>query len=91
MSKNMTFDEISADVEIAASKYTLQRWLDRGDGIAMYENMAMDSMNIGHKKWVSYGSPSAQIEMDEPPQRLPDIGGQINWAYQLVGVCRNEK
>lgn len=65
-----------------------KKWLERGDGVAVYENMAFDSGNFGHKKFVSFGSDSAQLEVEEPPQRLPDIGGQINWAYQLVATHR---
>ena len=67
----------------------VQKWLDRGDHIAVYENHAMDSSMLGHRKFVSFGSKDCQIETDEPPQRLPDIGSQINWAYQLIGVLRS--
>lgn len=59
------------------------KWLQRGDGVAVYENKAMDSSNLGHKQFCSFGSPSAQIETSEAPQRMPDIG-RPNWAYQLV-------
>ena len=87
----MTFDEItdSMNDEIAERALPLLKsWLERGDGIALYENRAIDSTHVGAKKWVSYGSSRAQLETDEPPRRLPDIGKQINWAYQLVGTCR---
>ena len=67
---------------------TVQRWLDRGDGVAVYENGAFDSKRFGHKKFVSFGSEAAQLEVEEPPKRLPDIGGQINWPYGLLGTCR---
>lgn len=69
---------------------TVNAWLERGDGVAIYENQAFDSSNAGHLKYVSYGSASAQIETEEPPQRLPDIGSQVNWAYQLIGRVRRE-
>ena len=38
----------------------------------------------------SFGSPAAQLETDHPPQTLPDIGGAINWRYQLIGTYREE-
>lgn len=66
----------------------MQGWLDRGDGIAVYENQAFDSSGFGHKKFVSFGSPAAQLPGDTPPDRLPNIGHSINWAYALLGVCR---
>jgi hypothetical protein len=65
-----------------------QGWFARGDGCAVYENMDIGSPNAGHRKFTSFGSPAAQLEVDEPPLRLPDIGGQINWAYQLIGEVR---
>lgn len=64
------------------------RWVERDDGVAVYENKAFDSKNFGHRKFVSFGSRDAQLEVDEPPERLPDISGQINWPYQLVGTYR---
>lgn len=66
-------------------------WMRRGDGVAIYENMELGHPNLGHRKYVSYGSSAAQLEPEHlvdklPPQRLPDIGGIINWRYQLIGV-----
>jgi hypothetical protein len=83
----LTFAEITAKVENRDALPTMQRWLDRGDGIAMYANHDLDHPDCGRLKWVSYGSSVAQIETPEPPTKLPDIGGEINWRYQLVGVC----
>ena len=73
---------------------TVRKWLDRGDGVAVYQNIALDHSRMGQRKFVSYGSEKCQLEpchCDEagcPPNRLPDIGGQINWPYRLEGVCR---
>jgi hypothetical protein len=67
---------------------TVNRWLDRGDGVAVYQNVALDSAGLGHRKFVSFGSEQAQLETDEPPKRLPDIGGSINWKYQLEATVR---
>lgn len=66
-----------------------QKWIDRGDGVAVYENQEIGHLNCGHRKFVSFGSEKAQIEIgeaDSPPQRLPDIGGDINWRYILIGI-----
>lgn len=67
---------------------TVNRWLARGDGIAVYENQDMGHPELGHRQFLSYGSSDAQLETNEPPIRLPDIGGAINWRYQLIGVYR---
>jgi hypothetical protein len=68
----------------------IDRWLDRGDGVAVYRNEDLDDHTwLGHMKFVSYGSEQAQLEVDEPPTRLPDIGSDINWRYQLVGVYKS--
>lgn len=67
------------------------RWLERGDGVAVYENLLMGSGNFGHKQFCSYGSQAAQIPTgdDGPPQRMPDIG-KPNWAYHLAAKYRLE-
>lgn len=67
---------------------TINVWLERGDGVAVYENQAFDSSTFGHQQFVSFGSPTAMLEVDEPPVQLPDIGNAINWRYQLRGTYR---
>lgn len=66
-----------------------QKWLDRGDGMAIYENQDIGHLQLGHRQFVSFGSTAAQLESDEPPQRLPDIGNRINWRYQLIGFIKH--
>lgn len=68
----------------------IERWLARGDGVAVYRNHDLGHPNLGHVQIVSYGSPDAQLEVDEPPTTLPDIGNAINWRYQLEGVYREK-
>ena len=61
-----------------------ERWLDRGDGVAVYENMALDSRNLGQLVFMSYGSEAAQIEEDEAPKIMPDMRMYSTpWAYRL--------
>jgi hypothetical protein len=69
----------------------IERWLARGDGVACYQNMAMDSSQHGHRKFVSFGSKEAMLETDTPPDRLPDTETMIHWAYQLVSTYREVK
>ena len=87
--KKLTVVELSSYVH-SSLHAAVNRWLERGDGAAVYINAAGDSPNYGHVKTVSYGSSSAQLEGNKPPTRLPDIGAQINWAYTLVGVYRGK-
>jgi hypothetical protein len=83
--KTLSQDEIKLDPE----HYDLvNRWLARGDGIAVYENADLGHPELGHRQFLSFGSTQAQIETNEPPQRLPDIGNRINWRYQLVGIYK---
>lgn len=82
-----THDEVLAVVP-SEHHATIQRWLARGDGIAVYRNAELGHRDLGHAQFVSFGSPAAQLETDTPPQRLPDIGHAINWRYQLDGVYR---
>jgi len=62
------------------------RWHARGDGAAIYENQDLGHPELGHIQIVSYGGPDSQLETPTPPERLPDIGGHINWRYTLTGV-----
>jgi hypothetical protein len=67
---------------------TIGRWFERGDGVAVYENVDLGHSELGQRKYVSFGSETAQLETDDPPERLPDIGNAINWRYRLVGSYR---
>ncbi len=67
---------------------TIERWIARGDGVAVYRNAELGHPNLGHVQIVSFGSKDAQLETDFPPTTLPDIGGSINWRYQLEGAYR---
>lgn len=69
--------------------HVINRWLARGDGVAVYENMELGHPDAGHRQFVSFGGPEAQIQ-GNPPSRMPDIGGAINWRYCLVGTYYGE-
>jgi hypothetical protein len=85
--RTFTPDEVRELID-PAHLPTVNRWLTRGDGVAIYRNHDLGSRDVGHVKATSYGSPAAQLETDTPPQTLPDIGHSINWRYQLEGVYR---
>jgi hypothetical protein len=74
--------------QAGAALTMIGRWLARGDGAAVYENHDLGHPQAGECRIVSYGSASAQLEAAEPPERLPDIGGNVNWRYALVGTYR---
>jgi hypothetical protein len=88
--KIFTEAEMLGLIDSQNGQSVIRGWLERGDGCAVYRNMALDSASAGLRKFVSYGSKVAQLETLEPPTRLPDIGGQINWAYQLEGTCKRD-
>jgi hypothetical protein len=86
--REITEKELFLMVDTAAHG-VVKRWLERGDGVAVYQNQALDSANCGHRKFTSYGSTVAQLEVIDPPERMPDIDhGPTPWAYRLEGVCR---
>jgi hypothetical protein len=76
--------------QVTEAVKNMNTWLARGDGVAMYENQALGHPGQGDRQFISYGSPAAQLETPDPPRQLPDIGGRINWPYQLVGTYRGE-
>lgn len=74
---------------------TVNRWLRRGDGAAVYRNADLGHPQLGAVKIVSFGSKDAQLEIeqaDDLPARLPDglPAGAVNWRYQLDGTYRGE-
>ena len=83
-------DLLSQQDLLNSATETIERWLARGDGVAVYRNHELGHPNLGHVQIVSYGSAAAQLETDSPPTTLPDIGPQINWRYQLEGVYREK-
>ena len=83
--KNLDEAKMSKDTQ-----HTAKKWLKRGDGVAVYENIALDSSGLGHRIFMSFGSKAAQLEMAVPPTRCPDIGNLIGWKYQLVGVVQKD-
>lgn len=88
--KLLTVDELHGVAETIGGDdavAVVDRWLDRGDGAAVYQNHDLGHPELGQTKIVSYGSEAAQLECAAPPVRLPDIGGEINWRYMLVGYC----
>lgn len=86
-------DEEDGEQRLASSIRTVNTWLERGDGVAIYENQDLGHWALGHKIFLSFGSTDAQIERssDLPascPIELPH--GMMAWRYQLVGTYRGE-
>lgn len=68
---------------------------DRGDGLAVYVNQDLGHPELGDWQVVSYGSEASQLPVEPedgsgslsmPPTTLPDMGGRINWRYQLHAI-----
>lgn len=87
--------EAPADEETAAeflvTLATLQGHVAAGKGIAYYVNEDLGHPMLGHTVAFTYGTPEAQFETPEPPERCPDglmkhITGGINWRYQLKAI-----
>jgi hypothetical protein len=94
MTEVWTLEQLRVEMtkhDVADSIPLAERWLARGDGVAVYENHDFGHRDLGQRQWVSYGSPVAQLEVDEPPVQMPDIGGAINWRYQLVATVRTRE
>ncbi|MFJ1700449.1 hypothetical protein ACIOHC_36260 [Streptomyces sp. NPDC088252] len=69
----------------------MNMWLQRGDGIAIYENQDLCHSELGDKKFTSFGSTDAQLVASTPPEILPDgVGGTINWRYTLIGTYKGD-
>jgi hypothetical protein len=63
----------------------INKWLGRGDGIAVYVNDHPGATLHGESMYVSYGSDQAILTASEAPERLvPDS------RYELVATYRGE-
>lgn len=82
----MADEEVRDAVEALA-----KRAHNRGDGVAVYRNQALDSSQLGHRRFLTYGSSAAQIETVDAPTQMPSIGSMAQcWAYQLEARCCRE-
>lgn len=86
-------DHPEADEMLAGNIRAINGWLERGDGVAVYENQDLGHYDLGHKVFLSFGSSAAQIEHEPPlpsgcPINLPH--GMMHWRYVLVGTYRGE-
>lgn len=84
MTKTVTADDIRAGLD-RLSLDLLNQWLEDGKTVAVYENVELGHPEMGHRKYVTCGTERSQLGM-VAPERLPDIGDQINWRYMLVGT-----
>jgi hypothetical protein len=73
------------------TRRTINRWLERGDGAAIFENHDLGSPDVGSPQIASYGSSLAMLEGLVPPKMMPDIGTSVNWRYVLVATYRGGK
>jgi len=85
----MTMTEAELFEDLDESNHTIvRRWLDRGDGVAVYENHDLGDPNCGARQFVSFGSKAAKLEVAEPPARLPMVGSATDWSYRLIATVR---
>lgn len=54
----------------------------RGTRWAAYQNTAMDSILIGHLRYLAIGPVNT---LSQAPMRCPDTDSRPGWAYQFIG------
>ena len=64
----------------------VRRWLDRGDGVAVYGYPIPDSPDGGALRFLSYGSNMAQWYGSVPPEQNRFY--EEDCVYDLKGICR---
>lgn len=60
----------------------LRTMVNIGGVWAVYENRALDSANLGHRKFLRVGE---GCTYPTAPKQLPDTQTDVNWMYQHVG------
>jgi hypothetical protein len=61
----------------------LAQMRDRGGSWAVYQNIAMDSADLGRLQFIKFG-PGCTHET--APEKCPDTAAGLGWKYALVGV-----
>jgi hypothetical protein len=76
----------SADEREAALR-VIQRWVERGDGVAVYRCRELGRTSAPFRTTVSYGSAQSQIptEARVPPTALP-VNVPLQWSYSREAV-----
>lgn len=89
--KTFTTDELTVII-LPDHRHTLNTWLNRGDGVAIYRNLnhGTDGVGYGEYQFISYGSRASILETATPPTYLPDIAGMFNAGYRLEGVYHGQ-
>ncbi len=65
----------------------LQAMRERGGTWPAYQNVALDSADLGHMRFLKYGP---ECTLKEPPQRYPDTSEGIGWRYVYIGTVNLE-
>jgi hypothetical protein len=92
--RSLTLDELRDELargglDVDAVWPQLARWVARGDGVALYANALLGDPNAAEVIAVSFGSATARLEADTPPDTLPDFHGRHpGWRFRLVGTYR---
>lgn len=72
-------------VEIEAEPLAAMR--SRGGRWAAYQNVALDSANLGHCQFLQFGLGRTFIE---PPKTMPDTAWGAGWKYTYQGEVNLE-
>lgn len=84
-------DRLVKDSQPELTFALVNKWLERGDTVAVYENADLGHPRAGAIQLTSYGSAKAMLERtqfpDGPPEIMPDTD-QTNWRYRLKAVVR---
>jgi hypothetical protein len=68
----------------AVAETALRQMRERGGKWAAYENVALDSNNLGHLQYLMYGE---GCTYGKPPERYPaDTEYGTGWRYVFVGL-----
>ena len=59
----------------------IEGWINEGDHIAVYQNMALDSGTCGHVIFIRVGEGAT---LKTAPKQAPDGSWGIGWKYRLI-------
>ena len=77
--------KIIGDMPIDCGSLSTMR--ERGGDWYAYQNHDFGHRELGHLRFMKCG---IGCTFAEPPRRHPDMPGEINWRYVLVGVVNLE-
>ena len=71
------------EMPMIVGREPLETMRERGGSWAAYQNVAMDSADVGRLQFIKFGEGCTHTT---PPEKCPDTSASPGWKYRFVGI-----